>query len=53
MLQELSEAMHKDDEEWNRKFELNLEKAKKHVKFCCSLYRLQSHRGRCFVQEHP
>ena len=34
-----------NDEEWNRKFQLNLEKAKRHVRFCCSLYRLQSEAG--------
>ena len=31
----------------------NLEKAKRHVKFCCSLYKLQSKAGRYFLHEHP
>ena len=34
MLQELSKSVQKDHVEWNRKFQENLERAKRHVKFC-------------------
>ena len=53
MLQELSKAVQKDNAEWNQRFQANLEKAKRHVKFCCSLYKLQSSSGRYFLHEHP
>ena len=53
MLQELTKAVQKDNAEWNHKFQMNFDKAKRHVKCCCSLYKLQSAAGRYFLHEHP
>ena len=44
-LQELCKHMFKDDPEWQRRFQENLEGAKRHVRFCCQLYEKQRARG--------
>ena len=36
-----------------RKFKLNVEKAIRHITFCCELYQLQLDAGRYFLHEHP
>ena len=35
------------------RFDENLAKARRHVKFCCSLYRHQIDKHRYFLHEHP
>ena len=52
-LLELSKSVSKDNAEWNEKFQMNLERAKSHVRCCCSLYRLRALAGRSFLHEHP
>ena len=53
MLQELNIAKYRDNPEWQAKYQLELEKAIRHVKFCCQLYRLQMKDGRYWLHEHP
>ena len=53
MLQELNKSIHKHDAEWMRRFELNREKAIRHIRFCCELYQLQMDAGRYFLHGHP
>ena len=45
--------MHRDDPEWMMRYETELGKAKKHMEFCCSLYRHQLEQGRHLLHEHP
>ena len=45
--------LHRDDPEWLGKFMANLEKAKRHVKFCFEIYQHQREQGRFFLHEHP
>ena len=47
-LQNLSKAK-RDVKEFNEKMEV----AKKHVKFCIELYKMQMGGGRHFLHEHP
>ena len=53
MLQELNLAIHTNDPTWIAHFELRLEKAKRHIRFCCKLYKLQMSMGRYWLHEHP
>ena len=53
ILQELNLAVHGDKPGWKDKFEVEKAKAKKHVEFCCELYRFQIGKGRHFLHEHP
>ena len=52
-LQELNKAIHKNNPEWQRKYEDRLKEAIAHVEYCCVLYRHQLKMGRHFVHEHP
>ena len=52
-LQEPNKAINKDDPAWIRQFELAREKAARHIRFCCKLYRIQMDENRYFLHEHP
>jgi hypothetical protein len=52
-LQELNKHMYKDSKAWMDKFEANLERAKRHVRFCIKIYKYQKDHGRYFLHEHP
>ena len=52
-LQELNKYMYKDSKAWMDKFEANLERAKRHVRFCIKIYKYQKDHGRYFLHEHP
>ena len=41
ILNELTKSLHKDKPGWMKQFEHNLAKARRHVKFCCTLYQHQ------------
>ena len=53
MLQELNIAVNGNKPGWMERFHIEKEKAKKHVEFCCSLYKYQLDQGRHFLHEHP
>ena len=40
-------------DEWKLKFEVEREKAKKHIVFCIEIFKMQMARGDYFVMEHP
>ena len=50
-LQRLNKAI--NGPEWHEKFEVELEEAKEHVRFCVGLMREQLAAGRHFLFEHP
>ena len=52
-LQELNKHMYRNDEAWMRKFEENIEQAKRYVRFCIKIYNHQRANGRYFLHEHP
>ena len=52
-LQELNKYMYRDDKEWMAKFQLNVEQAKRYVRFCTKIYEYQRENGRYFLHEHP
>ena len=53
VLNELNKHINRDNAAWMQRFDDNLRKAKRHVKFCCSLYRHQVANNRYFLHEHP
>ena len=53
VLQELNKSINKDKPGWQQKFDLEKEKAIKHVEFVCPLYGYQLQQGRHFLHEHP
>ena len=53
VLQELNKWLNRNSQEWLDKFELNRQKAVRHIEFCCRLYKLQMAAGRYFLHEHP
>ena len=53
LVQELSEATHKDKPGWLDKHEVEKAKAVKHIKGCFALYCYQSEQGRRFLRERP
>ena len=53
LLQRMNVSRHLDDEEWLAAHRKELEKGRRHIKFCCQLYREQARLGRYFVHEHP
>ena len=53
LLQETTRARMAGDRQWDMDFELKLQKAIRHVEFCCSLYTYQASEARYFVHEHP
>ena len=53
VLQELNKSINKDKPGWQQKFDLEKEKAIKHVEFVCVLYGYQLQQGRHFLHEHP
>ena len=53
MLQELNKHLHKGDPAWLQRFDNNLQKAKRHVRFCCEMYEYQIANGKYFLHEHP
>ena len=53
VLQELNKWINRDNQEWLDRFELNRQKAIRHVEFCCKLYKMQMAGGRYFLHEHP
>ena len=53
LLQELNKAIHANDEVWMNKFRLRLEQAKRHIRFCIKLYKLQMYLGGYWLHEHP
>ena len=52
-LQELNKHMYRNDSMWMEKFQLRLEQARRHVKFCTQIYEHQRKHGRFFLHEHP
>ena len=53
LLQELAKACNRDKPGWLEAHEAKVEKAKRHIRFCCELYQLQQDAGRYFLHEHP
>ena len=53
VLQELNKAVHGKKPGWQAKFDIEKQKAIKHVEFCCALYKFQIQNGRHFLHEHP
>ena len=53
VLQELNKAVHGKKPGWQQKFDIEGEKAIKHVEFCCALYKFQIQSGRHLLHEHP
>ena len=53
VLQELNKVVHGDKPGWQAKFDIEEDKAIKHVEFCCALYKYQVKQGRHFLHEHP
>ena len=52
-LPELNKAIYKDNLRWLDDFELNMQKAIRHVNYCCELYWMQMKAGRYWLHEHP
>ena len=48
-----NKGMRMEDEEWQANYQMRMEKAKRHIEFCCSLYKFQMSQGRHFLHEHP
>ena len=53
VLNELNKHLHRNDAIWMQNFDDNLRKAKRHVRFCVSLYKHQVQNRRYFLHEHP
>ena len=53
MLNELNKHLHRGDPAWLQRFDQNLEKFERHVRFCCSIYEHRLRQGRYFLHEHP
>ena len=53
LLQEINIAKHGHDPEWMEAFQKRLDKAKRHIRFCIQLYKLQMSQGRYWLHEHP
>ena len=52
-LQAMNPAVRGEDPEAAEKFRQELGKARKHVEFCCIIYKMQLAGGRHFLHEHP
>ena len=52
-LQQLAIAVNKSKPGWMEEWQLRLDQARRHIKFCCHLYDLQLKAGRYFLHEHP
>ena len=52
-LQELNKYMYRNDQLWMQKFQLGVERAKRHIRFCAGVYEYQRQQGRYFLHEHP
>ena len=52
-LQELNKAVHGNKPGWTDKFDREIEKAIKHVEFCCAVYKFQIQQGRRFLHNPP
>ena len=52
-LQNINWARYSGDDAWRQTFYEELTKAKRHVAFCCRLYRYQLSRDKYFIHEHP
>ena len=52
-LQELNKYMYRNDQLWMQKFQLGVERAKRHIRFCAGVYEHQRQQGRYFLHEHP
>ena len=52
-LQLWNKGMRAGDVEWQTNYQMKLEKATRHLEFCCSLYRWQISQGKHFLHEHP
>ena len=53
ILQGLNKWLNRGNPEWLEAFEMNRQKAIRHIRFCCKLYRIQMDAGRYFLHEHP
>ena len=53
VLQAMNPAVRGEDPEAAEKFRQELGKARKHVEFCCIIYKMQLAGGRHFLHEHP
>ena len=53
MFDELDKNLHRGDPAWLRPFHENLDKAKRHVRCCGTIYKHQVRQGRSFPHEHP
>ena len=45
--------MYRDSENWMKEFGVRMQKAKRYIKFCVSIYNYQREMNRYFVHEHP
>ena len=53
ILYELCKHNNRMNEDWLRRYDENLRKAIRHVRFCAKIYEHQRSQGRYFVHEHP
>ena len=53
IIQSLNKHLHRHDPKWMHQFEMELEKATEHIRFCAKIYRYQLARGKYFLHEHP
>ena len=53
MFDELDKDLHRGDPAWLRPSHENLDKAKRHVRCCGTIYKHQVRQGRSFPHEHP